>query len=74
MNKKNCAIVFSALVTACLSAAVVVGCSNTHEQDGTTKVVFSDVSEQVGLITQPNWKYGGPSVADLNQDGFTIYF
>ncbi|BCO18831.1 hypothetical protein KUC3_16880 [Alteromonas sp. KC3] len=70
MNKKNCAIVFSALVTACLSAAVVVGCSNTHEQDGTTKVVFSDVSEQVGLITQPNWKYGGPSVADLNQDGF----
>lgn len=30
---------------------------------------FTDVSEKVGLITQPKWKYGGPSVSDINNDG-----
>ncbi|BFM20285.1 Ig-like domain-containing protein [Gilvimarinus japonicus] len=31
--------------------------------------VFSDISAQVGLDTENTLKYGGPSVADLNNDG-----
>lgn len=42
----------------------LVGCSQISNN-----VVFSDVSEQTGLITQKNWKYGGPTIADINSDG-----
>ncbi|WP_075343007.1 CRTAC1 family protein [Tenacibaculum agarivorans] len=31
--------------------------------------IFSEVTQKVGLITEYNWKYGGPTIADLNQDG-----
>ncbi len=31
---------------------------------------FTDVSNQVGLVTGEHWKYGGPSIADLNNDGY----
>lgn len=31
---------------------------------------FTDVSEQIGLITEPAWKYGGPSISDINNDGY----
>lgn len=33
------------------------------------KVSFINVSEAVGLDTQSTWKYGGPTVSDLNGDG-----
>ncbi|MEM6551123.1 MAG: CRTAC1 family protein [Planctomycetota bacterium] len=32
-------------------------------------VLFFEVSSHVGLITQPNTKYGGPSIADMDNDG-----
>lgn len=31
--------------------------------------VFEEVTEEVGLITSKTWKYGGPAVADINNDG-----
>ncbi|MEI8619145.1 hypothetical protein P4S63_25185 [Pseudoalteromonas sp. B193] len=31
--------------------------------------MFDDVSVEVGLTTDKNWKYGGPSLSDLNNDG-----
>lgn len=31
---------------------------------------FKDVSMEVGLITEPSWKYGGPTVADIDQNGY----
>tara|TARA_R110000744_G_scaffold28425_1_gene68573 strand:- start:2180 stop:4120 length:1941 start_codon:yes stop_codon:yes gene_type:complete len=34
-----------------------------------SQVLFEDVSESVGLVTEANWKYGGPAVVDLNNDG-----
>lgn len=30
---------------------------------------FKEVTESVGIQSQPTWKYGGPSIADLNGDG-----
>ncbi|MDO6612300.1 CRTAC1 family protein [Shewanella sp. 1_MG-2023] len=35
----------------------------------TTKVRFNNVTEEIGLTSLPAWKYGGPSVADINNDG-----
>ncbi|AWB65295.1 RNA-binding protein [Saccharobesus litoralis] len=34
-----------------------------------SSIVFIDVSKEVGLVTAPSWKYGGPAVADINNDG-----
>ncbi|MEM9417734.1 MAG: CRTAC1 family protein [Planctomycetota bacterium] len=33
-------------------------------------VLFFDVSAHVGLVTKPNTKYGGPSIADFDNDGW----
>lgn len=32
-------------------------------------VTLTDATQQIGLNTQPTWKYGGPSVADIDNDG-----
>ncbi|MDQ8201450.1 CRTAC1 family protein [Pelagicoccus sp. SDUM812003] len=32
-------------------------------------VTFKEVTDQVGLNSEPSWKYSGPTVADLNNDG-----
>ncbi len=32
-------------------------------------VRFTDVTEDVGLRSEATWKYGGPTLADLNNDG-----
>ena len=56
-----------------LGVAIVVQSACTHQKverlTDTSPVVFKDVSDAVGLVTQANWKYGGPAVADLNNDG-----
>ena len=39
-----------------------------------TAVVFQDMSSLAGVITKPNWKYGGPCIADINNDGFYDFF
>ncbi|GGA65379.1 hypothetical protein GCM10011369_03540 [Neiella marina] len=31
--------------------------------------VFNDISQQVGLITEQTYKYGGPSIGDIDRDG-----
>ncbi len=68
MNTKNI------FILSTISLAVLLGCKVTEEQPITdklvnTNVVFNDVSSQVGLISEPAWKYGGPSVSDINNDG-----
>ncbi|WP_282166281.1 CRTAC1 family protein [Shewanella japonica] len=35
-----------------------------------TKPRFSNVTQAVNLHTTDAWKYGGPSIADINNDGF----
>ncbi|WP_053084495.1 Ig-like domain-containing protein [Catenovulum maritimum] len=30
---------------------------------------FTDISQQIGLVTEKTFKYGGPSIADVNWDG-----
>ena len=32
--------------------------------------VFKDISEQSGLISEPSWKYGGPTIADIDNNGY----
>jgi len=32
--------------------------------------VFKDISGAVGLTTEPSWKYGGPTVADVDNNGY----
>lgn len=33
------------------------------------RVAFENVTDMAGLVSTPAWKYGGPTVADLDQDG-----
>ena len=33
-------------------------------------VSFTDVSEKAGITSIPAWKYGGPAVSDINNDGY----
>lgn len=33
------------------------------------EIQFTEVTEQSGITSIPTWKYGGPSLADLNGDG-----
>jgi hypothetical protein len=52
----------------------LLGCQLTdnsnRKNEINTNVTFKDVSEQIGLLSQPAWKYGGPSVSDINNDGY----
>lgn len=62
------------LVSA-IAISVLSGCqSSTLEQSKrqavNTNISFVDVSNKIGLISQPAWKYGGPSVSDINNDGY----
>lgn len=34
-----------------------------------SQVLFTDVTEQSGILSPATWKYGGPTLADLNGDG-----
>lgn len=55
------------------SFLVVLVCPVAISADDTAvkakAVTFEEVTEKVGLTTQATWKYGGPSIADLNGDG-----
>lgn len=55
-----------------VSSLFLASCS-TSETSTTPPIAtvsFKDVSIEVGLVTQPNWKYGGPTVADIDNDGY----
>lgn len=43
--------------------------AKTIEPNEPSLVKFEEVSEKVGLKTKSTWKYGGPTIADLNGDG-----
>lgn len=52
-------------------AAVLTGCGSFVADEPSQSVpAFTEVTEQVGLLTNPTWKYGGPVVADINNDGY----
>lgn len=56
-------------------APTLLGCSFNHsiparqEQVRPLPTLFTEVTSLVGLKTIPAWKYGGPTVADLDSDG-----
>lgn len=55
----------------CLCAAVLSGCGLSASQDPDLAIpAFTEVTDKVGLHTNPTWKYGGPTVADINNDGY----
>ena len=39
------------------------------KKEDNTVILFSEVTKDVGLTTNKNWKYGGPTIADINNDG-----
>jgi len=51
----------------------LIGCTTEPNKQSNmvlnNKVTFTDVSKNVGINATPTWKYGGPSVADINNDG-----
>lgn len=60
------------LVAATLTCACLISCTHITKKNSkqpVKNVTFTDVSELVGLITESNWKYGGPTISDLNNDG-----
>ena len=44
-----------------------LGCKEDNSNN--KSITFSEVTEKVGLNTEENWKYGGPTIADINNDG-----
>ncbi|MGS0496573.1 FG-GAP repeat domain-containing protein [Pseudoalteromonas mariniglutinosa] len=58
-------------LTAITVALAMTACSHKESNVSMSQqVVFTDVSAEVGLDTDKNWKYGGPSLSDLNNDGY----
>lgn len=50
----------------------LIACKHTQTVDeplANSAVRFKDVSHDIGLITEPVWKYGGPTISDINNDG-----
>lgn len=66
------------LLTVTIVAGLCLGllaCGDSHsaKKDSAKPLLvptFSDVSKKIGLVTEENWKYGGPSVSDINNDGY----
>ncbi|MEM6391743.1 MAG: CRTAC1 family protein [Planctomycetota bacterium] len=55
-----------------LSVAATLLSASAHGQPSISPdrpVLFFEVSSHVGFITQPNTKYGGPTIADFDNDG-----
>ncbi|MFS1423088.1 CRTAC1 family protein [Shewanella sp. 10N.286.48.B5] len=53
-------------------ALLLAGCYSVTNADTPNKLIvpqFSNVTKQAKLTSVPAWKYGGPSVADINNDG-----
>ncbi|RPD99092.1 CRTAC1 family protein [Aureibaculum marinum] len=51
---------------------VIISCTSSKKERPSiadTSIKFSEVTEKVGLKTENNWKYGGPTIADINNDG-----
>ncbi|WP_017447003.1 FG-GAP-like repeat-containing protein [Gayadomonas joobiniege] len=51
------------------SGAVQLQSLELTPYEGPALAQFKDISQQVGLNTEVTYKYGGPSVADINRDG-----
>ncbi len=47
------------------SLSALTGCAAQK-----SPIQFTEVSDSIGLITKNNWKYGGPTIADINGDGY----
>ena len=45
---------------------ILQSCSKKPEIN---KIQFTEVTQKVNLTTDNNWKYGGPTIADINNDG-----
>ncbi|GEA13543.1 CRTAC1 family protein [Alteromonas sp. KUL49] len=55
-----------------LLSGLAVSCAQTNDSlsvEPSSAVSFVDVSAQVELVTESNWKYGGPSVSDIDGNG-----
>ncbi len=52
-----------------------LGCQSNSNQSKNSQnlndgnIFFSEITASAGLNTEPSWKYGGPSIADINSDG-----
>ncbi|AWB65566.1 RNA-binding protein [Saccharobesus litoralis] len=57
------------LVSLPLLLSACGGISKQNVESKPSTIQFTDISEQVGLNTELAWKYGGPAVADINNDG-----
>lgn len=60
------------MIPALLSASAVASCaapSADRVSSSASSVRFADISDQIGLNSEPSWKYGGPTIADLDGDG-----
>lgn len=62
------------LKTLIVSASVFVGLSacvtpSENKASNLEQIQFKNLTDEIGLISNASWKYGGPSVADFNGDG-----
>lgn len=63
------------LIGAC--ALALISCTNDLSESAdiepveVPKITFSNVTDAVGISSEPSWKYGGPMVADFDADGLT---
>ena len=41
----------------------------SEQSPSTQQITFTEVTQQIGLNTPDTWKYGGPSIADMDNNG-----
>ena len=48
---------------------IIIMIASCSKKEQTPQILFKEVTKEVGLTTGENWKYGGPSIADINNNG-----
>lgn len=56
--------------------AMLLACASDQKNDATssTQIRFKNITDDIGLDSHASWKYGGPTIADFNDDGVYDFF
>ncbi len=54
---------------AILFSIILSGCITSNSQQTDTPITFVNITDEVGLQSEATWKYGGPVIADLDNNG-----
>ena len=64
------------LLVSISACAGLIACAtlNKNSSHSSPQIQFTNVTNDVGLKSNASWKYGGPTIADFNDDGIYDFF